>query len=53
MGLANYLQLSGIADHDELSATFDQVEPPASNFGDKGCAANLTLDIAHGAADNS
>ena len=52
-GSAKDLQLTRIADHNELSATFKQVKAPASNFGHKCWATDLTLDIAYGAADNA
>ena len=45
--------LTRIADHDELSATFKQVKAPARTSATSAGATDLTLDIAHGAADNA
>jgi hypothetical protein len=45
--------LSGIADDDELATALDQVESPSAHLGDKGVAADLAFDVAHGAADDA
>ena len=45
--------MSWIADHDELSAAFDQVKAPASNFMDQDVSANFPLDIMNGSPNDA
>jgi hypothetical protein len=43
----------GVADHDELSAAFDEVKASLANFADKDLSAHFPLYIANRAADDA
>ena len=45
--------LAGIADDDELATAFDQMEPAAADFGDKGRASDFPLYIADSTTHDS
>ena len=51
--LADHAQKAGVADHDPLSAGFDQVKPARPNFCEEAVAPDFAVDPAQVAPDDS
>lgn len=52
-GSADDLHLAGVADDDELSATFDEVKTPAADFCNQRTAPDLAFDVTHRPTDDA